>query len=473
VRFTIERIRTFLLAAGVSIVVAMAVFLGLDKWRHSLAHPDIPRRLGVDIQQEASGVTYTQARGGHTLFKIHAARVVELKNDHATLHDVLIDLYGRTGGSVDRIRGAEFDYDNKTGVATAAGQVQITLEQPASSSSGAKTGARAAGPGQIHVTTRGLVFNQQTGMVTTEERVQFSTSEATGSALGASYDSGRDLLELDHEVEISAHPAPARGHAPASVELHAQRAEFDRAAQICTLTGAIANSRGEEATAAEAKIAVRGDGSVATLDASAGFTLATAAGSHLAAPRAAMEFNRRNQPLHGHLAGGVTLHSSGDERAMSGSATAMDLLFNGQGELRHAHLEGQVEFARQDTAPVAGVAGTAETTRTWHSPEADLDFRSSGPGKLEPVSIRGRGGVVVTSQTRRPNGPPRPVRATGGTAISRGPGACPHGADALGRSASDRDRRPAAGAFCHRGGRQAGPCGSQGRRHAAGRRCAN
>ena len=95
-RFTIERIRTLVLAAGVLLVVVLAAFLAVGRWKNPFNRRDIPKRLGIDIQQEANGVTYTQAHGGHTIFKIHASRVIQLKNDQATLHDVKIELYGRT-----------------------------------------------------------------------------------------------------------------------------------------------------------------------------------------------------------------------------------------------------------------------------------------------------------------------------------------------------------------------------------------
>jgi lipopolysaccharide export system protein LptA len=411
VRFTIERIRTMLLAFGVLLIVAIAVFLGVGKWRHSLLHPDIPKRLGINIQQEANGVTYTQAHGGHTIFKIHASRVIELKNDHATLRDVVIELYGRTGTSVDRIRGSEFDYDNKTGTATAAGQVDITLAQPVASpdrNHAANPKASPAAPNQIHVKTSGLVFNQQSGIVTTSERVEFSTAQTAGSAMGASYDSGNDRLVLDRDVELTAHAVAARGRAPAPVQLHAQHAEFDRDDQICYLTQVAASTSSEQATAAHAKVAVRSDGSVENLNATEGFTLTTSAGSHMAAPTADIQFSARNQPLQGRLAGGVTLNSASQDRTMNGSSPTMEVAFGAAGQLRHVHLERGVELASHDVAEPS--AGGAETTRTWRSPVADIDFRAARSGKVEPATIRGTGGVVVTTLSRRGNGPAIPSR---------------------------------------------------------------
>ena len=78
-RLTIERLRTLVLAAGVLLLVALGVFLAVGKWKNPFNVRDLPKRLGIEIQQEANGVTYTQALGAHSLFKIHASKVVQLK----------------------------------------------------------------------------------------------------------------------------------------------------------------------------------------------------------------------------------------------------------------------------------------------------------------------------------------------------------------------------------------------------------
>ena len=91
---------------------------------------ELPKRLGIDIQQEANGVTLSHALGAHSQYKIHASKEVQLKNNRAMLHDVKIELYGEDGSRVDRIEGDEFEYDQKTETATAAGPVEITLMRP-------------------------------------------------------------------------------------------------------------------------------------------------------------------------------------------------------------------------------------------------------------------------------------------------------------------------------------------------------
>ena len=104
-RFTIERLRTLVLAAGVLLVAALIVFLVIGKWKNPLNRRDLPKRLGADIQQEANGFTYTQAHGSHTLFKIQASKVVQLKQGYALLHDVRIEIFDAQCNRMDWIQG--------------------------------------------------------------------------------------------------------------------------------------------------------------------------------------------------------------------------------------------------------------------------------------------------------------------------------------------------------------------------------
>ena len=72
-------------------------------------HFDLPGRLGVDVSQTANGFTYSQSSRGHTLFTIHASKLVEYKADQARLHDVSITMYGPEGsGRTDRISGSDY-----------------------------------------------------------------------------------------------------------------------------------------------------------------------------------------------------------------------------------------------------------------------------------------------------------------------------------------------------------------------------
>jgi len=426
VRLTIERMRTLVLAAGVLLLVALVAFLAIGKWKNPLNRRDLPKRLGLDIVQEANGYTFSHSLGAHSKYEIHASKVVELKNKRVLLHDVKIVLYDDDGKRADRIEGAEFEYDQDKGVAKADGPVEIWMTRPRLTPAvapktapgqgvGAKpkgtplaAAAEAASAGEIHVKTSGLTFDTNSGVAETAQRVEFAMTQGTGSSLGASFHSQEGTLVLDAAVELNAQ----RG--VEAVQLHAGHAEFERDSQQCLLRAAKADYRGGESTAGAAKILFRDDGSVVRLEATSGFALTTASGGRLTAPTGQMDFDEHNQPHHGHLAGGVTIDALGGkeekDRKLHGTSPTMELEFTARGQLRHAHLERGVEFVSQEQSQQAD--GLLRVNRTWHSPVAEVEFRVAGHGQLEPSEIHGMGGVVVTGESQRGKGPKMPSRMT-------------------------------------------------------------
>jgi lipopolysaccharide export system protein LptA len=414
------------LTAGILLVVALIAVLAVGKWKRHFTIREVLKPLGADITQEANGFTFSHALGAHSQYKIHASKVVELKDEHKVLHDVMIELYGEDGSRVDRIQGSEFEYDKKGNTVKAAGAVEITLMKPgvapavapratASQAVGDKakgTLAAAAGTaesGEIRVKTSGLTYDLNTGVATTSQHVDFSMVQGSGSSIGATYDSQQGQLVLDQAVVLN---TERNGEA---VQIRAHHGAFERKTDLCDLQGATANYRGGEATATMAKVLFRDDGSAVRLDATEGFTLVTANGDHVASPTAAMNFNEHNQPRNGHLEGGVVMDSVRQlgnlSRHVHGTAPTMELEFTPQGELRHTHMERGVEMHSDEVTQAAlNPNGALRVSRTWRSPVADVDFRDTGNGHAEPASMHGTGGVVITGESQRGNGPIEPSR---------------------------------------------------------------
>jgi lipopolysaccharide export system protein LptA len=425
VRFTIERLRTLVLVAGVLLIVALGVFLGLNRWKNKFIRHDLPQRLGIDIQEEANGWTYSHQERGHTLFKIHASKLVQLnvkQGNNVFLHDVTIELYGEDGGRTDRIEGNEFEYNPKAGIAKATGPVEITVTRPgavpanapkgtASQVSGEKqmnsalaAAAQTATHGEIHVKTSGLTFDRNSGEATTDQRVEFEMTQGQGSAMGAAYDAHAGRLVLASAVELTTQ----RGGEP--VTLHAQHAEFERGDQMCALRAATVRYRNGESRAEEANVYFRDDGSAVRLEASDGFSMATANGGRLAAPTGVLDFDEHNQPRHGHLNGGVSIDSENNGRQVHGTAPTAEMEFAGDGELRSVHMERGVQIFSDEHTYAEGEP--VRTQRSWDSPVVDVAFRNGGNRRVELASIHGTGGVVVNADSHRGNGPDSPSRMT-------------------------------------------------------------
>ena len=446
-RLSIERMRALVLVGGGVLLVAIAAVLVVGHLKRRFLHVDLPKRLGADIQVQSDGFDYTQTSKGKTIFKIHAARAVELKGgDKALLHDVRIELYGEDGSRTDTIAGAEFSYDKEAGQAEAVGPVEITLMRPgvrpaiAAEVPGAgknlskdldKDLAKNKVPalvgqmadGQIHVQTSGLRFDQKTGRATTAERVDFVVSQASGSAIGADFDSASGQLVLDHAVAM-------RVKRPNGVvTVRAAHAEFAREEQSCRMRQAEAEYSGGSADFAEAVVHFRADGSVEQLDGSGGVELKTATGSEMDAPTGRLEFDGQNQPTHGVMEGGTRLSSTQAGRVSTGSAPRLAVEFAKGGEVKSAHLEKGVSFESRQTLETAH--GERVVRRTWRSQVADIAFvtdkpkrsaeRSAGQGrveqgkaeqgKVEPGRIEGSGGVLVTEDASGAGGGPSQMHA--------------------------------------------------------------
>ena len=436
-RFTIEQLRTLLLIGGGLLVVVIAVFLAAGQWKLRKSLKDLPGRLGMNIEQSSEGINYTQTRKGKTIFKLHAAKAITRKTGGTTvLHDVKIDLYGDDGNRADTITGSEFEYDPNAGIATAAGAVEILMMRPGvkpaistlkpgapkPTSASAKPGPiqskqLAASPvlgaitdDQIHIKTSGLTFNQKTGVATTEQRVDFALRQGSGNSIGATYDSPNGHLILDHAVELMVE-RNGSGKSSGPVTVHASHAEFVHDAMECQMTQAHATYTGGSVETSHALMHFRDDGSVSQVDGSDGVDLRTAAGSHVTAPTGSMAFDAANHPQRGLLTGGTRLEMNEPNRQVQGTAPTAQLTFDAQGELSLAHMEQGVVFNSQQQVTTAK-GEEAQIRRTWNSRTADVAFAPAAAtvvkpaaagkqpeGHVEPHTIHGFGGVVVTSQT--------------------------------------------------------------------------
>ncbi len=146
-RITIKRLRLLIVGLACLLMAVLGGFLIYARYRIRHFTKDLPGRLGMNIQQTANGYTYSQSEKGHTIFTIHASKLVQFKgNGHAVLHDVGITLYGPPGTDrEDRVYGSDFDYDQNNGIASAKGEVQIDLQAPLQS---AKAGRQEMGSRQ-------------------------------------------------------------------------------------------------------------------------------------------------------------------------------------------------------------------------------------------------------------------------------------------------------------------------------------
>jgi lipopolysaccharide export system protein LptA len=341
-------LRRSFFAAAVLLILAVAGFYWYARYRFNQQVHDIPKKLGVNIQQSANGFTFSKSEGDRTLFSISAGKAVQFKGtQHASLSDVRIIIYARNG-TYDQIYGSEFDYDAQAGVVNARGEVMIDLAakgKPAENASGSTAGA-------IHAKTSGLSFNQKTGIAETSQKVEFSFPQAQGSAVGAHYDSHSMVLALDSDVNIS---ASAAGKQPAlrGTEMHAQSARIDERAREAVLQKVTAKqpARQQTMSAETLTLHVRDDNTIERVVAQGGVT-SRAPASELTAQSAQFEFAQHNALSAALFTGNVQFSGSGQQN-VNGSAGRVQATFGPKNQLTGVRASQNVKFTQAAQKPAA------------------------------------------------------------------------------------------------------------------------
>ncbi|HEX5283202.1 MAG TPA: LptA/OstA family protein [Bryocella sp.] len=329
-----------LLAGALLLIAVLVVLLSYGRYRAVKAWKQIVARSGATITHETNGVTYSQAVGGKTIFTLHAKRAVPHGHGRYTLDDGMLLLYGKDGQPADRISGAQFEYDEKEGVAQAVGQVDMEIEPPAGMTSKAPGKGQIAASQVIHVRTSGLTYVKKLGVASTSQDVEIDYAGMYGHARGAEFDSGRDVVHLLADVRVD---GMLRG-APAT--LTAAKADLDRDQNQIALTAPVLRSGGRTGSAGAAVLHVRSDGSLDRVEAGGGVKLQQQTRTITAASlRAAM--NERSQMKSADLAGGVELVDTSAERPMRGAAKTARVMFDVAGFATGAVMDGAVTMWMQ------------------------------------------------------------------------------------------------------------------------------
>ncbi|HEX3985643.1 MAG TPA: LptA/OstA family protein [Acidobacteriaceae bacterium] len=407
-RVTIEGVRRWILVTAALLLAVVAGFFlyGRNRFRH--IEKDLPARLGLNIQQTASGYSVTKTSQGHTLFTLKASKLVQLKAGHALLHDVDITLYGPPGsGRQDRIQGSDFDYNQNDGVATSQGDVEIEL-QGVTTSSGPTS---AGGSDTIRVKTKGLTFVQKSAEASTAGRVEFQLPRASGNAVGADYDAKTGVVILNSQVHITT----SSNGKPSTVE--AGHATILRDSQQALLVNArleyeTANGRADEAT-----VYFRKDGTTEKVDAQGHVQLHSNSGGDVDAQTAEVLFNLKSQPLQAVVGGGVQFASSRPNSTMRGSAQEGTLLFaagapNTPTSLRHAEFRRDVRFDEQSAGLQNDPQGRME--RQVEAGKLNVDFaRQTGGRGVEAQKAIADESPVVTMRQMPSKRPAQSMRISG------------------------------------------------------------
>ena len=366
-----------LFAAGAILAVLVAAFFYLRGIVKSVPVAKLPKNIPANVEKSGKGFTFSQSEGGKTLFTIRAASFEQYKESgKAELQDVSIIVYGRDQDRSDQIYGSEFSYDQKTGDISAQGEVHIDLDVNSSGASQPGRPAAQETKNVVHVKTSGLTFNKTSGLAHTDEAIEFRIPEATGSAVGATYDSHKGVLTLKSAVSI------------ASVEkqgssLAAQSATISKDPRRIQLYSARIKQPQHVMSADKLSILLRDDNSVNRI-LGVGNVRGSGEGQRpfeVTAPEGEVIMSANNQPQSGTLSGGVHFLTRGEAPAR-GTAGKLFVSFGASGRLNKARLEDAVELAQDNGTKSQQVKAAAIDLFVKPGNKLDKAVTSNGPAQI-------------------------------------------------------------------------------------------
>ena len=380
----IPRLRWWFAALGVTLVAIVAGFYLYGRYRLRSAVRELPQKIGVNVQQSTTGFTFSKSEGGRTIFTIHASQAVQYKEGgRAELKDVHIIVYGRQANRYDQIYGTNFEYDPRAGTISALGEVHIDLEGNATGPINPDQATPQELKNPIHLKTSGLVFNRNSGVAETKQRLEFRVPQASGSAVGAIYDSKAATLTLGSKIQIHAsEPHPA--------DLNATHGFIAAGPERVVLDGVRMERAGGNLHADRMTVLLRPDNTIERVLASGNVSAHQAGKTTVdASARAAdITVGPDNVARTAVLSGGVTVDTSGADNVQ---ARAGKLLFNfaAGNRVENVHASDGVRLLQQPARAGSG--------RTIEMNSEAMDFHVRNGRVLTDAVTSGRAEIEIGS----------------------------------------------------------------------------
>ncbi len=403
----VYRLRLWLAVVAVLFTAVVAGMYLYARLRQHSVLKSFPGKISYDIKQTASGFQFSKSEAGRTVFTIQAKNVKEFKlNGRAELHGVNIVLYGRDTSRFDQISGDDFTFDPKSGNVTAQGEVQIELEANPTGVTAPDQTTPKEFKNPIHLKTSNLVFNRDSGDASTDARVDFSTPQATGWAVGVRYSAKRATLTLATQVHVT-----INGQDAASI--FATHGVITREPREIVLDQALMKRETGTLQAEQATFFLGPENEVqrvlATGNVSADSTVKDADPLHARADQAELLLTGKQNLLRtSTLTGNVHVERLGSQ-PMLGDAGRVFLnfrgeMFRGRNELQKVHAEDGVHLAQRAVSGSPSAAD-ASAPQDFDLSAAAIDFFVADGRRLDRAQTSGAAEITIS--------PAQPETATG------------------------------------------------------------
>jgi lipopolysaccharide export system protein LptA len=210
------------------LVLMVAGVYGYRAWQAARARRKAPPPPPPTVQQQSAEFSFSKVEKDRTLFTLRASRTTEFKDQNKSLlEDVWITIYGRESGRFDNIHTRQCDYDPNSGRIACLGAVQLELES-------AEAARQRPGQRVIHVDTRSVSFDRETGEARTDAPVTFRFPYGEGRADGVLYRTREATVELQRNVELT---LSQQAKTAVPIKLTGRRLEYSRRDRTLRLFG--------------------------------------------------------------------------------------------------------------------------------------------------------------------------------------------------------------------------------------------
>lgn len=381
-----------LFAAGAILAVLVAAFFYLRGILRTVPAAKLPKNIPENVEKSGKGFTFSQSEGGRTLFTIRAASFQQYKEGgKAELEDVSIIVYGREENRSDQIYGSKFAYNQSTGDISAEGEVHIDLDVTSTGAPQPDQPPAEETKNVIHVETSGLTFNRTSGLARTDQKLEFRVPQASGSAVGAVYNSHKSVLTLKSAVRI------VRVEKQQST-LTAQSATISKDPRTIVLYSARIEQPPRIMSSDTLSVLLRQDNTVDRIIAS-GNVHASAEGPRgfdVAAPQGEIVMAAANQLRSGTLSGGVSFATRGESPAQ-GRAGRLLLSFGPRGRISKARIEDAVELSQGPAAKSQQVKAAAIDLFVVNGKRLEKAVTADGPAQIVFTQAAGKNTVTTIS----------------------------------------------------------------------------
>jgi len=233
-------------AATACLLALLTLGVYLDRrWVARREKQKAPPPAPAGVTRQESKLTFSKGLGAQKLFTVEASKATNFKDNAASLlEDVKITIFGNTGERHDVIHTHSCEYEKDGRSIVCSGEVQLDLESAADVERVQKN--RGAAPEKVHVETRGVTFNRETGIAKSDQPVQFVFPNGQGQAIGVEYRSEAGAVRLLRDVSflLVAGNATQKSKTPGMtvsdpVRVNASTADFERDSRVVHLRGQV------------------------------------------------------------------------------------------------------------------------------------------------------------------------------------------------------------------------------------------